>query len=249
MAEQPFPTEIVDIPSNGDVYPKDSALASGKVELKYMTAKEEDILTSTNLIQKGVVIDHLLGSLIIDKSIKVDELILGDKNALMVAARILAYGSEYTARIQDPSTGQMVDYTFDLSKCKFTTLPEDAEYSQGQFNFTLPVSKHKVTFKLTTGAIDKAINRDIEASKKIGTSAEVTTRLRHTITSVNGNTEQPVIVEAVHNMLSKDSLELRKEILRVTPDIELSQNIELGGDTVRVDIPLTVEFFWPSTQG
>ena len=116
MADQQFPTEIVDIPSNGDVYPKDSPLTSGKVELKYMTAKEEDILTSTNLIQKGIVIDHLLGSLIVDKSIKVDDLVLGDKNALMVAARILAYGSEYTARIQDPSTGQMIDYTFDLQK-------------------------------------------------------------------------------------------------------------------------------------
>ena len=95
MAEVKFPTEVVDLPSKGLLYPKDSSLSSGQIEIKYMTAKEEDILTSANLIKRGLVVQKLLESLIVDKSIKVDELLIGDKNAVLIAARILAYGKEY----------------------------------------------------------------------------------------------------------------------------------------------------------
>lgn len=243
-----FPTEMVDLPSLGKVYPESSPLSSGKVEIKYMTAKEEDILTSENLIKKGVVLDRLLDALLIDKAVKVDDLVLGDKNAVMVAARILAYGADYVVDIEDPSTQEIVPYTFDLTKCKFKELPEDLDYSKGQFSFQLPVSKNTVTFKLLTGKEEKQIERDIESFKKTGTSAEITTRLRHLITSVDGSEEASVISNYANNMLSKDSLELRKEVLRITPDIEMSQEIDLGGEMVRVDIPLTVEFFWPSTD-
>ena len=100
-----FPSEIIDLPSEGKVYSKNSPLANGKIELKYMTAREEDILTSQNLIKKGVVINKLLDSLILSEGIKADDLILGDKNAVMVAARILAYGPEYTCDIINPNTG------------------------------------------------------------------------------------------------------------------------------------------------
>jgi len=248
-AETKFPTEVVDLPSQGLVYPEKSPLSSGKLEIKYMTAKEEDILTSQNLIQKGVVLDHLLDALIIDKAIKVDDLVLGDKNAVMIAARILAYGPEYTVEITDPTTGDQTPHTFDLTKCDFKELPEDLDYSKGEFSFQLPVSKNTITFKLLTGNEEKQIDRDVKASKKVGTSAEITTRLRHMITSVDGNTDAATISNYANNMLSKDSLELRKEVLRITPDIEMSQEIEIGGETVEVDIPLTVEFFWPSTDG
>jgi len=95
MAEVKFPTEVVDLPSQGLLYPKDSPLSSGTIEIKYMTAREEDILTSANLIKKGIVIDKLLEALIIDKSIKLDDMLLGDKNAILIASRILAYGKDY----------------------------------------------------------------------------------------------------------------------------------------------------------
>ena len=92
MAEVKFPTEVVDLPSKGLLYPKENPLSSGQIEVKYMTAKEEDILTSANLIKSGRVIEKLLESLIVDKSIKVDDILVGDKNAILIAARILAYG-------------------------------------------------------------------------------------------------------------------------------------------------------------
>ena len=118
MAEYKFPTEVIDLPSLGKIYPKDSPLAEGKIELKYMTTKEEDILMSENLIKKGVVIDTLLDSLIVTKGITQQDLVLGDKNAVLVAARILAYGPEYTCEIANPNNpDQTIKHTFDLTKC------------------------------------------------------------------------------------------------------------------------------------
>ena len=107
MSEHKFPTEIIDLPSNGKVYPKDSPLAEGKLELKYMTTREEDILMSENLIKKGVVIDKLLDSLIVTKGVSQETLILGDKNAVLVAARILAYGPEYTVEVTNPNNSSL----------------------------------------------------------------------------------------------------------------------------------------------
>ena len=126
MAESKFPTELIDLPSQGKVYPKDSPLSEGKLELKYMTTKEEDILMSENLINIGVVIDRLLDSLIVSKGVKQEDLLLGDKNAVLVAARILAYGPEYTAEVSNPNNlSQKVEHTFDLTTVSYThlTLP------------------------------------------------------------------------------------------------------------------------------
>ena len=119
-----LPYEIIDLPSEGKLYSEDSPLSSGKIEVKYMTAKEEDILTSANLIKKGVVIDKLLSSLIITEGVTTNDLLVGDKNAVMVAARILAYGPEYEAEIQDPETGETEKHTFNLTDCPFKKLPD-----------------------------------------------------------------------------------------------------------------------------
>ena len=110
MANFKFPTEMVDLPSKGHFYVDGHPLSKGKVEVKYMTAREEDILTSQNLIKQGVVIDKLLQSLIVDKSIKVDDMLVGDKNAIMVAARILGYGKNYEIEYEGEK------YDIDLSK-------------------------------------------------------------------------------------------------------------------------------------
>ena len=130
MADYKFPTEMVDLPSKGYFYADGHPLSSGKVEVKYMTAKEEDILTSQNLIQQGSVIDKLLESLIVDKSIKLDDMLIGDKNAIMVAARILGYGKDYEF------TYDGVEQTVDLSILE----PEKMDFSkftkgQNLFNF------------------------------------------------------------------------------------------------------------------
>ena len=251
MAEQTqefkFPTEEVDLPSGGKLYPKDSLLSSGNIEIKYMTAKEEDILTSQNLIKKGVVIEKLLNSLIVSAGVSADDLLIGDKNAVMVAVRILAYGGEYVTQITNPNTGEKFDYTFDLTQCEFKELPEDVSFSKNEFKLELPITKIKITFKLLTGKDEQAINKELASLKKIGASAEVTTRLKRVITSVNGETDNSIISNFVENMLSKESLYLRDEIQRINPDINLTQEIDMDGESTEMDIPMTVEFFWPST--
>ena len=249
MAEQnqeyKFPSETVELPSGGNIYDKKSPLSSGKIELKYMTAKEEDILTSQNLIKKGAVIDKLLDSLIVDKDVKSDDLLIGDKNAVMVASRILAYGGDYTVEVTNPNTGETQQQTFDLTSCEFKELPEDVDYSKNEFEIELPVTKVNITFKLLTGKDEVNITKELKSLQKIGQNAEVTTRLKQVITSVNGNTEKSVISNFVNTMLSKESLFLRDEIQRINPDINLTQEVEFGGESTEVDIPMTVEFFWP----
>ena len=240
-----FSSEVIDLPSKGKVYPKNSPLSSGKLEIKYMTAREEDILTSQNLIKKGVVIEKVLDSLILTEGVKQEDMILGDKNAVMVAARILAYGPEYECEVTNPNTGNKFTQTFDLTKCPFVELPDG--YTGNNFEMTLPICKKKITFKLLTGKEETAVDNEIKSLNKVGgnVSRELTTRLRHTITSVDGDTDALTINTFVDNMLSRDSLFFRSELLRISPDIDLTQEIEIEGETVKVAIPMTVGFFWP----
>jgi len=245
MAEQKFPSETVDLPSEGRLYPEGHPCKDGKIEIKYMTAKEEDILTSQNLIKKGLVVDKLLDSLILTEGVKSDDLILGDKNAVMVAARILAYGPEYTCEVTNPKTGQQTTQTFNLAECPFKKLPEDVK--ENSFEITLPISKQKIKFSLLMGKDERLIEEELNASKKVGAVApELTTRLRYLIKEVDGDNSQSTINAISQNILSRDSMYLREEIKKVTPDIIMEQEVDLGGESVTVDIPMTVGFFWPN---
>ena len=248
MSEYKFPTEVIDLPSEGKVYPKESPLSSGKLELKYMTTREEDILMSENLIKKGIVIDKLLDSLIVTKGVKQGDLIIGDKNAVLVASRILAYGPEYTVEVTNPNdVDEKIEHTFDLSKCPFKELSKDVDYSDNSFDFTTPVGKNELKFKLLTGADEVLIEKDIKQSTKFGHSTEITTRLRYSITEVDGDSKSQTINAFIQNLLARDSVALRNYIRDISPDIDLTSEVEIGGETVSVSIPLTVEFFWPQS--
>jgi len=245
MAEYKFPTEMVDLPSKGYFYFEGHPLSSGKVEVKYMTAKEEDILTSQNLIQRGTVIDKLLESLIVDTSIKIDDMLIGDKNAIMLAARILGYGKDYEFEYDGE------EQTTDLS----TLEPIDLDFSklpkgQNEFSFELPNSKRTVTFKLLSGNDEKTISTEIEARKKINkdVSVELTTRLKQMLLSVDGKTEKSYINNFVENeFLSRDSFALREYLIDVTPDMNMNIKItDSNGKNIEVAVPITVRFFWPS---
>ena len=246
MADYKFPTEFVDLPSKGHFYIDGHPLSTGKVELKYMTAKEEDILTSQNLIKQGKVIDVLLQSLIVDKNIKLDDLLIGDKNAIMVAARILGYGKKYQFNYDDVE--QEVDLTtlepFDINLKKFTK-------GQNKFDYTLPNSERTIEFKLLTGMDEKRIDAELKAREKLTKeqSSELTTRLKHMILSVDGKTEKSYINNFVDNeFLSLDSLEFRKYLTSITPDVDMSTTImDSNGKELEVTIPVTVRFFWPNT--
>ena len=143
MSDFKFPTEVVDLPSKGLVYPKSNPLSSGKVEMKYMTAKEEDILTNQSYIERGTVMDKLLESLIINKEVNYEDIIVGDKNALLVAARILGYGGEYTFEYRGEQE------TVDLSELDNKPFDESllVEPNKNEFEFELPRTKQKITYK------------------------------------------------------------------------------------------------------
>ena len=248
MSEHKFPTEVIDLPSGGKLYEKDSPLAEGKLELKYMTTREEDILMSENLITQGVVIDKLLDSLIVTQGVKQEQLVLGDKNAVLVAARILAYGPHYTCEVANPNNlEQKIEHTFDLTECPFKEAVDGVDYSNNSFDYETPVGKNKIKFKLLTGVEEKLIEKDLEQSKKVGYNSEITTRLRYTITEVDGDNKSETISVFSQNMLARDSMALRNYIQEISPDIDLTSEIQIGGEAVSVSIPLTVEFFWPKS--
>lgn len=246
MSDYKFPTEMVELPSQGHFYKEGHPLASGKVEVKYMTAKEEDILTSRNLIQDGTVIDKLLQSLIVDDSIDVGDLLVGDKNAVMLAARILGYGKDYQFEYDG------VEQTVDLTKIE----PVQIDFSQyvkgqNQFSYTLPNSKREITFKLLSGNDEAVIAEEVQARKKISEndSAELTTRLKHIILSVDTKSQKSYINNFVDNeFLSIDSLAFRKYLSSITPDVNMNTTVkDSAGKEIEVMIPITLRFFWPNT--
>jgi hypothetical protein len=249
-----FPTEVVDLPSKGLLYPKDSPLAGGTIELKYMTAKEEDILTSRNLIQKGIVLDKLLESVIVDENVSLNDLLLGDKNAIMIATRILGYGKDYTVQLTDPSTGEKQEETFDLTKVGDKKIDKKLfKGGKNEFELELPTSKVNIVFRLLKHKEEKEIDDELKALKKFqkdsGITSEITTRLKKAIVSVDGDTSQKRVTEFVDNeLLSRDSLAFREYLIKITPDIDMSFTFvsdQTGEDTI-MDIPLDVEFFWPA---
>jgi hypothetical protein len=243
MSEFKFPTETVELPSKGLVYPPSSSLASGVIEMKYMTAKEEDILTNQNYIKQGVVLDKLLKSLIISP-IDYDDLILGDKNAVLVAARILGYGKDYSFKYK----GETV--TVDLTECPLRYLdPSKVTPGVNEFSYTLPTSNTQITYKILTNKDEKEIQAELEGYKKLNKdfTPELSTRLKYVIQSVNGNADKKAIREFVDNyMLARDSKAFRDHLVATQPDVIMESTITLSDGTEEgVNIPVTINFFWP----
>tara|TARA_R100001509_G_C4880865_1_gene220131 strand:- start:1965 stop:2759 length:795 start_codon:yes stop_codon:yes gene_type:complete len=241
-----FPTEIVELPSKGLLYPKSNPLSSGKIEMKYMTAKEEDILTNQNYIRQGVVLDKLMQALIVSK-INYDDLVVGDKNAIMVASRILGYGKDYTFNYN----GEEV--TIDLAEIAPKWIKEEdlVEPHTNEFGYTLPHTNTPVTFKILNNKDEKMIEGEVKGLKKINkqSSAELSTRLKHMLLSVNGDDSKKTIREFVDKyFLARDSRALREHIKEIQPDMDLSFDYypEDGGDAqLDVKVPIGVTFFWP----
>tara|TARA_Y100000385_G_C12961489_1_gene579961 strand:+ start:53 stop:799 length:747 start_codon:yes stop_codon:yes gene_type:complete len=241
--QQQFPAEEVTLPSKGILYSPESPLKDGILEMKYMTAREEDILTNQNLIANGTVIDKLLQSLIISK-IDYNELLIGDKDALMVAARVLGYGSDYSF------TYRGKEITVDLSTLKDKPLSaEPIEEGKNEFEFTLPISKTKLTFKLLTHKDENEMKKELDGLRKIdkNSNKELSTRLKYIILSVDGDYEKATIRNFVDNrFLAKEAREFRKYVNKIQPSVDLSFEYEDNeGDTTKVDIPVGLDFFWP----
>jgi phage FluMu protein Com len=253
--EVTYPTEVIELPSQGHFYPTGHPLSSGNLELKMMTAKEEDILMSQNLIKKGIVLDKLLENLIVDKDVKLDDLLLVDKNAILVAARRLAYGDGYgPVEVTCPKCREKNQVTFNLGEIKNEEF-DFSNYTKGQnsFEFVLPYSKKTIHYRILTHKDEQQIENELKANNKIlkgAGSNEVTARLRSMIISVDGNSDRNYIKKFVETeMVSRDALALRQYIKKNTPDVDLNFDFTCTdcSHEERLGVPLTVTFFWPDT--
>jgi len=238
-----LPTETIELPSKGLIYPSDNLLSSGTIEIKYMTAKEEDILTNQNYIANGSVLDKLLKSLIVS-DINYNDLLIGDKNAIMIAARILGYGADYKF------TYNGKEESVDLSLLENKPLDESL-YTKGlnEFQFTLPTSSNEISFKLLTQGDETKVSQELEGLKKINVegSPELTTRLKYMITSINGDRERKTIREFVDTaFLARDARAFREYIQKIQPDVDLT--FFPSGTTKSLSIPIGISFFWPDVD-
>ena len=239
-----FPTEEVTLPSKGLVYPLDNPLSKGTVEMKYMTAKEEDILTNESYIKNGTVVDKLLQSLIVSP-INYNDLVAGDKNALLIAARVLGYGKDYTFELNGET------HNIDLTELEDKEIKEEAliKPNHNELSFTLPVLKKEVTFKFLTHLDEKKIDEEIKGRKKLKQEkGELTTRLKYMIQSIDGDYERKTVRDFVDNqLLARDSRALREYLKSVGPDVNMTFDYEdENGEMKRgVTVPLNINFLWP----
>jgi hypothetical protein len=245
MSEFKIPTETVSLPSKGLLYPKESPLASGQVEMKYMTAREEDILTNRNYLVNGTWLDKLLKSLIVSP-INYDDLLSCDKDAILIAARILGYGKDYSILYGGKQQ------TIDLSKLEDKKIDMSLfEAGTNDFSFSLPKTGRTVTFKLLTHADEVRIDQEIKGLQKINpdSSPSLTTRMKHMITSVDGNREVKTIRDFVDNaLLAPDARSLRQYYNQISPGIDLKfipNDESYVGEGVGFEIE--ANFFWPDT--
>jgi len=245
------PVESVPLPSNGVVYPQENPLHMCQtVDIRSMTAREEDILTSRALIKKGTVITELIKSCLIDKKIYVPDMLAGDRNAIMVALRITGYGAEYTVEADCPKCNARSKQEFNLGEMPIKRLQiEPVAKGQNVFEFKLPVTKKTVNFKFLTGRDEEEINTIQERTKKQGAQADniVTNRLQFAIVSIDGKADRSSINGFIRNMPARDSMSLRKFIDANEPGIDMKGNFDCPScsDVNEVRVPLGASFFWP----
>lgn len=254
MTNYDFPTEVITLPSRGLIYPESNPLSKGSVQIKYMTAREEDILSSQNLIKKGVVLDKLFESVVVEPNVNVGDISIGDKNAILLATRILGYGADYNVEVTDPFTYETQKVTIDLAKVQTKEIDESILNRENRYDFVLPTSKKKIKFKLLTHKDEVDINAEIQALNRLvkgdnSVSQDVSTRLRYMIQEIDGNTDRGFINNFVkNNLLARDSKALREYVKTISPDLNLKYEFtsDITGDSEALDIPFGVGFFYPS---
>ncbi len=241
------PTEFVDLPSQGRFYPQGHPLhGQHSLEIKQMTAKEEDILTSRTLLKKGLALDKLIESLIVDKSINPSTLLVGDRNAIIIAARVSGYGSDYNTNVACPSCGTKQDYNFNLNSANIESgnIREDlsvTDNGDGTITCVLPKTQITVIAKLLTGAEEKSL---INSNPDEGL---ISKQLSSIILSANGDSSRQALDYVANNLPSFDSRHLRMVIRMATPNVDLTQEFSCTncGHTQEMEVPLTANFFWP----
>jgi len=246
------PTDFVELPSQGRFYPPDHPLSGEEtIEIKYMTAKEEDILSSKTLIKQGVALERLLKSIIVDKRIRPSDMLTGDRNAILIASRITGYGPEYNTKISCPSCMQTGDYEYDLSEVVAEPIQDDEEVTWTEENtmlINLPLTKIEVEVKLLTGKEEMHLAR-LQQSKQKKKLLEtiLTDTLKTIIVSINKDSSKSILDEFIGGVPAKDLHYLRAVYARNTPNIDMSHDFECDNCNYRtvLEVPFTTDFFWP----
>jgi hypothetical protein len=249
------PTEFVDLPSKGKYYPEGHPLHNvDTVEIKHMTAKEEDILTSRSLLKKGLAIDRLLQSILVDKRINPDTLLIGDKNAILVMTRAVGYGSDYETRVTCPVCMENTEFPFDLTRVHASADEGYGEHSDSiseteyGFEITVPKTGVKVGAKLLTGKDEKLLVEAAALKRKNRLpESTLTDQFRSFIVSVNGYTDRKSINNFIENMPASDSRFLRSAYEKVVPNIDMTQEFACNSCSYEgsMEVPLNADFFWP----
>ena len=248
------PSEFVDLPTGGRYYPEGHPLhKQSSIEIKQMTAKEEDMLTSQTLLRKGIALERVLSSLIMDKNISTDTLYVADKNAIIIATRISGYGSDYNTTVGCPACGESQKYSFDLRNAKVYT-GDDCDVlgvnnnENGTFNVTLPKTKVDVTFRLLTGHDEKLLVNGMEKDKKSKShERNVTRQIAFMVLAVNGDSSTEAIQYFVENIPAIDARHLRAAYKAASPNIDMTQSFVCGecDHEQEMEVPLNADFFWP----
>lgn len=248
------PTVLVDLPSKGLVYPVDHPLHSGVIEIKYMTAREEDILSTESFIKNGTVVDRFLQSLIVTPGVNLNDMLVGDIDALTIAARVYGYGADYEITVETPSGNRQRVFA-DLNKLMLNTLDDDLVKQRGvnEFEFKTPTGV-LLTFKLLTQKDQQIIQADLKKFAKFnnaGSGIAASNQLKHQITSVNGDSQKSFISSFVDNyLLASDARALRKHIEIIQPGIDLSMEVidDVSNEPFQANITIGVRFFWPDAS-
>jgi hypothetical protein len=245
------PTEFVRLPTKGIFYPEEHPFHNKEeIEIHYMTARDEDILASRVLLAKGTAVDRFIQNILVDKNVDIDSLFLGDKNAIIVAARVTGYGAEYDATVKCGTCGAEGQFTFDLSDPPVKGMPEDVSYtSRGTFTVELPKSKFLAEMKLLTSREQKYLDQLAQSKRKNNIQeSTLTDLLKMIIVSINSIENRTEIEDFINKMPAMDSLAIRREYGRINPSVDLEQDYECSscGKTTALEVPLGADFFWPN---
>lgn len=251
MSKYRFPTEVIQLPSQGKVYPEGHPLREngGKLDVKYMTAKEEDILTNTNLLTSGLVIDKLLESLVIHDGVSYADLSTGDLNAVLMASRILAYGKEYSVILTCGKCKQSSEHIIDLSELETPDEVVDTD-ENGCYEIETPTGL-KIVLKTMTRGEEKKIEKALEKMESVvaGSTGEVTARLKKVIVSINGVTDKTELSTMVDNLIVRDSKYVRDQFQKINPSVDMSVSVPCScGHDIEGDLPIGVTFLWPDAR-